>query len=287
MCIPGLCYSQYALRLNGVLRLRIINSIFIVAVLILVIPVPIQATLSDDPVVDFSRDIDPKSMYNPARAIVEINTAESGVGVYMHIDTNISVNVHIINSSAREAILTGGRWGSVYAFVDIDDLDFQFVTPYNDTFFILIVNMNRLSAVHVNGWYAFDKTAPTIDVVYGKNDKTYWVSIDTNDRFNISKIELYREQYKIFEKVFNKSNASLDYSASITLLDEGKNYFTIKVYDIVGNVGIETFVISMPRATTTVTTPVWNVFTALLLLGIFFGVPVLVIMIIKRFVLRE
>jgi len=282
----GLSYSQSALRLNEVLLLKIIRmKILVIMVLIFlafILPSPISA---EDPVIDFSRDIDPKSMYNPARAIIEINTAEAGVGVYMYMETNISVNVHIINSSAREAILTGGKWGSVYAFVNIRDLDFQFITPYNDTFFILIVNLNRLSGAHVDGWYAFDKTEPSVDVTYGNDDRWYWIGVVASDKFNISKIEIYNDQYLVYEHLYNEYNASLDYKASATLLDPGKNHFTVKVYDCIGNVAIKSFIIYIPEETTT-TTSTFNAFAALLLVGIFFGVPVVVVLIIKRLINR-
>jgi len=286
MCTPGLSYLQSAPRPNEVLLLKItrvkILAIIALVFLAFILPNPISA---EDPVVDFSRDIDPKSMYNPARAIVEINTAEAGIGVYMYMETNISVNVHIINSSAREAILTGGKWGSIYAFVNIRDLDFQFITPYNDTFFILIVNMNRLSAAHVDGWYAFDKTGPSVNVTYDNDDRWYWIGVTASDKFNISKIEIYNDQYLVCEYLYNKYNASLDYKASITLLDSGKNYFTVKVYDCVGNVAIKSFIIYIPEETTT-TTSTFNTFAALLLVGIFFGVPVVVVLIIKRLINR-
>ena len=128
-------------------RLTII--VFLCLFLIPIGAMAIGHSWEGDPVYNYDRIVEHSN-----RQMVEIAFNVAGTGVYLEFECNSTLNMHLINSTARLAILQYEEWDPVNGINLIERLsgNVSFVLPYDDTFYLLFVNLNPTIDSDLIGW---------------------------------------------------------------------------------------------------------------------------------------
>lgn len=229
-----------------------------------------------DPEYSFDRIVEHQN-----RAIIEIGFDQEGDGIYLAFECNSTLNMHIINSSARLEIMTEPIpiWDPV---LDINLLyrtegNVKFILPYNDTFYILFVNSAFVDSDLI-GWYALDKTGPQMEV-FGIEDGQNYDYTDEIDvicsfeeiYWNITKLELLYGVGYIAEEQ-DVSTKFINWSVQIDFSDyrEDAVEFIFRGTDVFENtrdITINIVIINRPTTPVEPTEPPIGIF--ILMFGLF------------------
>ena len=273
-----------------------LNKGILIIILFLLIPNIVTAGNPDpdDPYYDISRIIDAKIYPNPGRELIELAAGSEGYGMYFDFITNSSVNYHILNSSARMAVLESKPWSSVnnYDFMNKTALEFEFINPYTDTFWLLIYNPNP-AFVDFQGWYAGDETGPSGEIWgFVDSDKRYHITETINvgcyfdDRFGIYEVSLYADHYFVASEIVDSTGAvnwTIDLDLSALYIAKIDLKFT--AVDQVGNSKsyIEEIIVDTLNITNPTTTTITEI--PLVILGLLISMPILlgIVMLISSY----
>jgi len=213
-----------------------------------------------DPTYDFDRVVFAKN-----NAMVEIAFSDEGEGVYLVFECDVELNMHIINSSARMAVLQHQAWDSVndMNLLFRTDGSLKFILPYDDTFYILF-NNDQNEDSNLDGWYAADKTGPQI-ILTGISDGQ---GVDYTDNievfcyfeepyWNLTKMEvLYGIGYSLRTMEVNQKLYNLSVWIDFSVFGESSVDLIFKGTDTFGNVRelpITVVIFNLPITTTTPT----------------------------------
>lgn len=226
------------------MKSKIILSILLALFLFPSFAIAIEPDPRDD-YVGIDEYVDRKIDDNPGRFFRAIMWNKTGNGIYGYLSSNGTMSLHIINRSAWYAILTGGSWSAIQSYMyRTEPINFKFIIPYEDTFYLLVIN-NANSRIHLVGWYAKDTQEADITVAGlkdgGRYERTRYNSIiiDIADRSNIINVTLYANAYPIDQTIGN-GTGFLHWETGIPAgyLPIGYWIITITVFDGGRNIGI-------------------------------------------------
>jgi hypothetical protein len=182
------------------------------------------------------------------KVFIEINWNEKGDGIYFHIEFNTTVSfVFIVNSTTKFYLDGGGTITQELSvenlvFAEIEILDYQFILPYEDDFYFLILN-SKSTAVWMTGWYAKDTSAPIGTVTGIKNGDVFDRGDDVDiyiyyeaDRFNITDLHFGRGVFIIRQETLNTDGpVSWTVNLNTGSMTPGEGYINFTVMDGAGN----------------------------------------------------
>ena len=203
-----------------------------------------------DPIIIMpAQGINPGSGYDITKVFVEIQWNDEGDGIYFHIEFNVSISMlFIVNSTTAYNLQVGS--GAItqdlavngFLVIDIDNIDSEFILPYDDTFYFMILNSRSIYA-WMTGWYAKDTHAP-VGVVNGiesgnrfdrGDDIDIYVYYEA-DRFNITDLYFGRGMYTIRHETLN-ADGPVNWTVTLNTgsMQYGDGYINFTVVDGAGN----------------------------------------------------
>lgn len=255
---------------------KILILIIIILFFIPILAVAVDPPDPEDPSFDYDRTV-----FGNNRAIIEIAYGEEGMGLYLAFECDVELNMHIINSTAYDAILNMQPWDSVNNLNLLYRLDgaMKFILPYDDTFYVLFVN-NQMDDSELVGWYACDETGPQMEV-FGMIDGQKFEYTDEievtcyfEDRYwNLTKMELfYRGIYDVDSMAVNQKLYNWSVWIDFSNYDDSYPIFVFRGTDTFGNTRDVTIQVEIINGPVTTTDPVDPPGGVLLVMFGFFGV---------------